>query len=655
MFDSNSFVEDRIRKIAELRAMGVDPYPVPAYSPTYSIPKVLTAAETLITDQTALKIAGRVIGMRPMGKAVFIDLLDDAQKLQLYVRESNIDQATWKMLALIDLGDFMGAVGSLFRTRTGELTLKATAMTVLGKPSHYIPLSKRCDGAQFNAITDKGVLYRQRHLDLLMNTDSRTIFLKRSRIIRGIRRYLDDEGFVEVETPILGLHYSGAAAKPFVTRINALDQQQMYLRISPECALKRLLCGGLNKVYELGKNFRNEGIDANHNPEFTMLEFYEAFTDYQRQMERFETLVARLSEEINGTTRIAYHGRPLDLTPPWRRMPMVDGLRNMLGMDVDNIPVEGFPEIFQKYHPEGVAALPEPLTWGSAVVELFEKLVEPDLWNPVFVMDHPVEVSPLTKKHRNNPKLVERFEPMIAGMEVGNAYTELNDPIEQYERLVSQQVARDQAYDLDDDFVQAIAHGMPPAGGTGMGVDRIVMILTGAGSIRDVVFFPFVSRPRVNHEDVSPEMTAPKERKAMNSTKQIRYETQTITAPVLVQAAGLDGVSGFIASLKGWVEDVLPDIERGVIRVGADPVELVMLFEPWLTDAKQMIGPVLAALSAQQSHELSSTLGLVIDAIEHVYAASGQAPVTGWGRLDGLDDLLVALSFCSSKAPCMER
>lgn len=499
MFNSSPMVEDRCRKIQEVRDLGFDPYPAAAYSPTHSVPQVIAAAQGLALRNEVVRIAGRVVARRDMGKALFLDLLDDGQKLQAYFRFSSFDSRTWRLLSLLDLGDFIGVCGPVFHTRSGELTVKATEVTVLCKASHPLPLAKQCEDQAFNLVRDKGELYRHRHLDLLLNPTSRALFLKRSRIVRGIRQYLDEEGFVEVETPVLGLQYSGASARPFVTTIKALGQQ-MYLRISPECALKRLLCGGLNKVYELGKNFRNEGIDANHNPEFCMVEWYESYSDYLDQMRRFETLVARLSEEVNGASKITYRGRPLDLTPPWRRMPMLDALKEVVGIDMTHVPVDGLSELFRKHHPAGVAALPEPLVWGTAVAELFDALVSPRLWEPVFVMDHPVEISPLTKRHRNNPRLVERFEPLIAGMEVGNSYSELNDPVEQYDRLVSQQVARDQAYGLDEDFVQAIGHGMPPAGGTGLGVDRLVMILTGAESIRDVVFFPFVSRKDVHQE-----------------------------------------------------------------------------------------------------------------------------------------------------------
>ncbi|MCE9637851.1 MAG: lysine--tRNA ligase [Planctomycetes bacterium] len=401
------------------------------------------------------------------------------------------------MLELVDFGDFLGVDGTVVFSKTGELSVMTHLVTVLGKATHPFPLAKHQGAATYNSVTDRGTRYRQRHVDLLTNRASREVFIRRSAIVKGIRSYLDGEGFLEVETPILGEAYGGAAARPFVTKVNALDQE-LFLRISPECALKRLLCGGLNKVYEIGKNFRNEGIDATHNPEFTMVEWYEAYSDYVHQMERFETLVSRLSNEVNGTTEITFRGRRLDLTPPWRRLRVTDAVRDAVGLDVSEASSAQMAELFRSRHPNGEAGLPEPYSWGAAVVALFEALVEPTLWEPVFVMDHPVEVSPLTKRHRSNPRLVERFEPMIAGLEIGNSYSELNDAREQYDRLVSQQGARENVYDLDQEFLTAIAHGMPPAGGTGLGVDRVVMILTGAETIRDVVLFPMVggsSRP----------------------------------------------------------------------------------------------------------------------------------------------------------------
>ena len=489
----DEFVAERLRKRAELIRRGADPYPAAAFAPPHTLAQVRERAEAAPGEPFRARVAGRIVARRQMGKVVFLDLLDDGARLQAFIRRPAVGEDAWTILGLLDLGDFLGIEGETFYTRTGELSVKAETLTVLGKASHPVPLPKKSGERVFDAVADVHRRYSRRHVDLLSNAASREVFVRRSRILRGIRRYLDEEGFLEVETPILGLSYGGASARPFETRLHDLDQR-MVLRISPECALKRILCGGVNKIYELGKNFRNEGIDSSHNPEFTMVEWYEAWSDYRDQMVRFETLAARLCEEIHGTTKIEYRGRPLDLAPLWRRLPMLEALREKTGVDCAAAAAEDMPRIFAERHPQGAAALPAPLAWGTAVAELFEALVEPGLWDPVFVMDHPAEISPLTRRHRSDPRLVERFEPFVAGMEIGNAYSELNDPVEQYERLARQQLARDEAWDLDEAFLEAVADGMPPAGGAGLGVDRIVMILTGAESIREVVFFPFVAR-----------------------------------------------------------------------------------------------------------------------------------------------------------------
>lgn len=485
MYDQpNRLVLDRLDKIRRLREQGTDPFPAPAWARSHRVPELLFDGEGLAARQERVRIAGRLVGRRDLARVTFLDLLGDGEQVQLLVRDE-------PLLDLLDTGDFLGVEGVVVRTRTGDLAVEARALTVLGKATHAVPLGRGRGEARFERVRDPEVLRRQRHLDVLGDPRRRECFLKRSHIVSGVRAYLDGEGFLEVETPILGSAYGGAAARPFTTELHAL-RQPMYLRISPECPLKRLLVAGFDRVYELGHSFRNEGIDGSHNPEFTMVEWYEAYSDYLGQTRRFEELVAKLARDVNGTTRVRFKGRELDLAPPWRRMPMLEGLREVAGVDLDGVEVEALPALFARHHPQGEAGLPTPLTWGVAVVALFEALVEPKLWEPVFVMDHPVEVSPLTKRHRADARLVERFEPYIAGMEVGNAYSELNDAEEQWRRLVHQQVAREDAYDIDQDFLQALAHGMPPAGGTGMGIDRIVMLLTGTESIRDVVFFPFV-------------------------------------------------------------------------------------------------------------------------------------------------------------------
>lgn len=483
-------VQQRLEKIAALREQGVDPYPVAAYAPTHGIDAVVADGDAMVEAEAKVRVAGRLVAKRGMGRLAFWDLRGGGQDLQVMLRVKKLNPPYNEHLDLVTLSDIVGVEGTVIRTRVGELSIMVDTLTVLAKPTHPMQLGKRSEDGTHETVEDRETLLRHRHLDLLNNPESRRRFIIRSQVVRHIRRYLDDAGFLEVETPILGNSYSGAAARPFTTELNVLHQE-MFLRISLECPLKRLLVGGLDKVYELGRNFRNEGVDASHNPEFTMVEWYEAYSDYRHQMERFEELVSGIAEAVHGTTKLQYKGQELDLSRPWKRMTMLDGLKEHAGLDLDGVAEADLPALFDEHHPEGREALPAPGSWGVAVVELFETLVEPKLWQPVFVMDHPLDISPLTKQHREDERLVERFEPFIAGMEIGNAYSELNDPVEQYNRLAGQQVDREEAYDMDQDFVQAIAHGMPPAGGVGLGVDRVVMLMADAESIRDVLFFPF--------------------------------------------------------------------------------------------------------------------------------------------------------------------
>lgn len=491
MYDEpGRLVQQRLEKIAALRELGVDPYPQEGWRPTHTVDEIHDNAEAFIEAGQPVRIAGRLVAKRGMGRLAFWDLRGSGKDLQLLIRIKKLPEPWPTAIEQVTLGDILGIAGTVIRTRAGELTVDVADFAMLCKPTHPLQLGKRSEDGTHETVQDRETLLRHRHLDLLNNPESRRRFEIRSRVIRGIRRYLEDADFMEVETPVLGNSYSGAAARPFTTELHVLHQP-MFLRISLECPLKRLLVGGFDKVFELGRNFRNEGVDASHNPEFTMVEWYEAYSDYHHQMERFEELVAGLCQQIHGTTKITYHGRELDLTAPWKRMPMLQAVQEIGGVDLEGVSVDDLPALFEAHHPEGRAGLPENATWGLALVELFEALVEPKLWNPVFVMDHPIEVSPLTKVHRDDPRLVERFEPICAGMEIGNSYSELNDPREQYERLLGQQVGREDAYDLDQEFVQAIAQGMPQAGGTGLGVDRLVMLLSDAPSIRDVIFFPF--------------------------------------------------------------------------------------------------------------------------------------------------------------------
>ncbi len=481
--------DDRRRKTLEILALGVDPFTAAAFRPAQSVGDIIAGQAAWLDSDIIVTVAGRIAAWRDMGRTIFGDLLDGTDRIQLMFVRATMTETLWSVLGLLDLGDFIGVRARVVRTRVGELTLSVVDLVVLGKAATSLPLGKTSDAGQHSAPSDVGLLSRQRHVALYADGELRGRIVKRARIIREVRRYFEDEDFIEVETPVLGAAYGGAAARPFTTRSNALGQD-LYLRISPECALKRALCGGLNRVFEIGKNFRNEGIDASHNPEFTMIEWYEAWSDYFHQMSRFEELVPRIAEAVNGSTRIVYKGREINLDAPWQRLPVLDALREETGRDLREVEVGDFSKLFRTLHPGGSDAFKSEMTWGDAVMELFEARVEPRLWNPTFVMDHPLDVSPLTKRHRSDPRLVERFEPMVAGMEIGNSYSELNDPWEQYARLVEQQSDRENTYDIDEEFVSAMMHGMPQAGGSGLGIDRLVMLLTGATTIRQVVLFP---------------------------------------------------------------------------------------------------------------------------------------------------------------------
>lgn len=490
-----AFATERRQKLDKLREAGIDPYPAAAWHRSHTVGAVVDDPAGLEASGEPVRLCGRLTARRKMGKAGFADLLDQGQRIQLYFNRAELPEEVWAVWSGLDIGDFVGVEGPLFRTRTGELSLDVKTCTLLGKASQLLPIGKTSATGTHEALADAGKLARMRHVNLIAEPDLRDRIIARARVLREIRRYFDEAGFIEVETPVLGMHYGGAAAEPFTTHLKAQDRD-MFLRISPECALKRALCGGLERIYEIGRNFRNEGIDASHNPEFTMMEWYQAYSDYREQMTHFETLIPRLAEIVTGSTTVSFRGRDLDLAAPWRRLPVLDAVQEATGLDMRTVPVEDLAKVYGEHHPEGAEAVPDHATWGDGVMGLFEALVEPKLWEPTFVMDHPLDVSPLTKVHRDDPRLVERFEPIIAGMEVGNAYSELNDPWEQYKRLKEQSEGREENYDLDLDFVLAMCHGMPQAGGSGLGIDRLVMLLTDAPTIREVMLFPMSGTAR---------------------------------------------------------------------------------------------------------------------------------------------------------------
>ncbi len=482
--EDNALRAEKRKKLHDLKEKGINPFPY-SFDRTTNILEIQEKWKKLETGEKDLeshvKIAGRLMTKRLMGKAAFFNIQDEGGIFQCYIKKQELSDEDLVSFEHLDIGDFVGVEGFVFRTQKGELSVHCKRFTMLCKTLEPLP-------EKFHGLTDVELKYRLRHLDLVMGPAHRAVFKTRSHVIREVRNFLDDRGFLEVETPMLQPIYGGAAAHPFVTNHRALDME-LFLKISPELYLKRLIVGGFEKVYDLNKNFRNEGIDRSHNPEFTMLEWYEAYTDYEYQMTQFEDLVTHVVKTVTGKTKIEYQGKELDFSTPWRRLSVDDGLKEYGGFDVNQMSEE---ELFQACKEKG-SSLEKPKSHGEMVAELFELVVEEHLWQPTFVMDHPVEISPLTKVHRTKPGRVERFEPMIACMELGNAYSELNDPEDQRARLKEQEAKREfdgEAHPMDDDFLHAIDVGLPPTGGVGLGIDRLVMLVTNQSSIRDVIFFP---------------------------------------------------------------------------------------------------------------------------------------------------------------------
>ncbi|MBT3406755.1 lysine--tRNA ligase [Candidatus Woesearchaeota archaeon] len=478
----NKLIQDRLRKLNDLRELNVNPYPY-SYQPTHKAKDINEKYAGLKAEEETkdnVKVAGRIMQLRNMGKICFIHLMDSTGKVQLYLRKEDLGD-NYKLLKKLDLGDFIGAEGHIFKTKMGEVTVYTKNFEVLCKSLRPLP-------EKYHGLQDVEIRYRKRYLDLITNPNIRDTFVTRSKIIKGIRNYLDDRGYVEVQVPMLQPIYGGAAARPFKTHHNDLDMP-LYLKISPELYLKRLIVGGFDKVYDISYNFRNEGTDTNHNPEFTMIEWYEAYADYNDMMRMTEELVSGLVKELHGSTKLTYQGTELDFTMPWRRLKMKDAIKEYADIDIDDYDDEQIKELIDTYNLEYHG----DVTRGGIVQVLFEELAEDKLIQPTFIIDHPVEVSPLTKIHRTDKGFVERFELFINKMELANAYSELNDPIDQKNRLEEQEASRavdDEAHPMDEDFVEAIETGMPPTGGIGIGVDRLVMILTDSPSIRDVILFP---------------------------------------------------------------------------------------------------------------------------------------------------------------------
>jgi lysyl-tRNA synthetase class 2 len=489
----NEYQQLRLEKAEKLRQNGLDPYPPRFEARTHSVSQVLADFENLKKDDhsdppnpgTVVGVAGRIMSKRDK-KVVFCDLIEDGERVQLYVKDTNLDAGAEGLklfTEMVDLGDIVGVQGKPFVTKTGDKTIEVSHWWMLSKAINQPP-------DKYAGLTDTETRYRQRYVDLIANPEVRDVFAKRSKIVASMRRFLDARGYLEMETPVLQPLYGGAAARPFTTLYNALDQT-FYLRIADELYLKRLIVGGYGKVYEISKDFRNEGVDARHSPEFTMLEFYEAYADYNSMMELVEQMISTVAQEVLGSMVVRSKGHDIDLTPPWRRMKLREAIIEYTGLDYEQFPEQA--DLYREVAKLGIEVAPNTV-WPKLVDEVLKTLVRPKLIQPVFLYDYPQKLSPLAKKKPGEAGVVERFQPYIGGIESGNAFSELNDPLDQRERFLEQrkdeEAGDDEAMQMDDDFITALMYGMPPTGGVGIGIDRLCMLLLDQPNIRDVILFP---------------------------------------------------------------------------------------------------------------------------------------------------------------------
>lgn len=480
--DLNQLLQIRRDKLAKLKAEGKDPFEITKFNRTHTSKQIVENYDEL--EGKDVTIAGRIMAKRIMGKASFCHIQDGEGKIQSYVSINELGEESYKQFKEDDIGDIIGITGFVFKTRTGEVSIHAKSVTLLSKSLRPLP-------EKYHGLKDTDLRYRQRYVDLIVNPEVKDTFLKRIQILREVKNILNEKGYLEVETPILNTIAGGAAARPFITHHNTLDMD-MYLRIANELYLKRLIVGGFDKVYEMGRMFRNEGMDIKHNPEFTNIELYSAYEDYNDMMDITEEIISKVAQRVLGTTKIIYQGTEIDLTPSWKRISMIDSIKEVTGIDFNKIDTDEQALAAAKELNVEIDEL--KLTRGEIINQIFEAKVEETLIEPTFIYDYPVEVSPLTKRKPSDPRLTERFEVFIGAREYGNAYSELNDPIDQYERFKKQMEAREagdeEANMMDEDFINALEYGMPPTGGLGIGIDRLVMLLTDSSSIRDVLLFP---------------------------------------------------------------------------------------------------------------------------------------------------------------------
>ncbi len=517
----------RRNSLEQLRAMGIDPYPAAEFPVDAYSTEIKENFDDNAETPREVCIAGRMMSRRIMGKASFAELLDSRGRIQVYVTRDDICPSEDKELyntvfkKLLDLGDFIGIKGFVFRTQTGEISIHAKELTVLAKSIKPLPIVKEKDGVTYDSFDDPELRYRQRYVDLIVNQGVKETFLKRSKVIKTLRQVLDDAGYTEVETPILQPIPGGASARPFITHHNSLDVD-LYLRIATELYLKRLIVGGFEGVYEVGKNFRNEGMDKNHNPEFTCMELYVQYKDYNWMMTFTENLLERICLAVNGKTEVEIDGKTVSFKAPYRRLPILEAIKEKTGYDLDGKSEDEIREICKKLNME----IDDTMGKGKLIDEMFGEFCEGTYIQPTFITDYPVEMSPLTKKHRTNPNLTERFELMVNGKELANAYSELNDPIDQEERFQDQlrlsEKGDDEAMFIDQDFLRSLQYGMPPTSGIGIGIDRLVMLMTGQTQIQEVLFFP----------QMRPEKKAPRDAAA----KYVECGIDEALVPVLQKA-----------------------------------------------------------------------------------------------------------------------
>ncbi len=498
--------------LEQMRAMGINPYPASEYKVNAYTDEI---KDTFSDDDSRREvvIAGRIMSRRIMGKASFMELQDSRGRIQVYVNRDEIcpgdDKDLYNVVfkKLLDIGDFVGVTGFVFRTQTGEISVHARSLTVLGKSLRPLPIVKVKDGVTYDAFDDPELRYRRRYVDLIVNEGVKDIFIKRTKVYNTMRQYFNENGYMEVETPILQSIPGGASARPFITHHNALDIP-LYLRIADELYLKRLIVGGFEGVYEFSKNFRNEGMDRTHNPEFTCMEIYVAYKDYNWMMSFTEKMLERICLAVNGTTTVKVGDNVIDFKAPYRRVTMIDAIREFTGIDITGMNEEQLRDVCRQLEIEVDPSMGK----GKLIDEIFGEKCEGNYIQPTFIIDYPIEMSPLTKRHRENPELTERFELMVNGKELANAYSELNDPIDQYERFVEQmklsEKGDDEAMIIDHDFIRALEYGMPPTSGMGIGMDRLVMLMTGQTTIQEVLFFPQMRPEKVQKRDKEEAYTA---------------------------------------------------------------------------------------------------------------------------------------------------